>query len=235
VIADCETAGRIKSSVQLSVTGQDGRVTVEVARPGGGGGKLSVEYGDETYNAPFEASGRATINFVQTEDQISFSVLMSETKPIPCKVTSPEFKKFYRVVIRWHDPIVLGLNMLEPGGQYGGPGHIFSQQPNAALNRGLGRMDVDTGVPDDGSTGEMSYVVSNAASIPANSVIGAKVDYVTRGSNPEPPYCDNAPLATPEFYFITIIDGKVRGERMAMNRAPCQTPIPANRRLMPIR
>ncbi len=210
-------------------------MTVAVTRPSGGGGKLSVAYGDETYTAPFEQGGRATINFVQTEDQISFDVMMSETQPVPCKVTSPDFKKFYRVVLRWHDPILLGLNMLEPGGQYGGAGHISAQQTNNDLSRGLGRIDVNTGTPDDGSTGEMSYVIENKSSIPANSVIGAKVDYVTRGSNPEPPYCDNNPLAAPEFYFITIADGKVQGERMAMNRATCQTLIPANRRLMPIR
>lgn len=235
VIADCDTTGRLKPSVQLSVTGQDGRVNVDVSRPAGGGGKLSVSYGDETYTAAFDSTGHAGIAFIQTEDQISFDVIMSETKPVPCKVTSPEFKKFYRVVLRWHDPVVLDLNILEPGGQYGGSGHVYSKQTNSDLNRGMGRMDVNTGPPDDGSTGEMSYVIASKAAIPANSVIGAKVDYVTRGSNPEPPYCDTNALAAPEFYFITIADGKVQGDRMVMNRASCQSLIPANRRLMPIR
>jgi len=234
-VVDCNTAGRLSPSVQLSVVGQNARVQVDVARSPGADGKLTVAYGDETYTAPFDSSGHSRIAFAQTEDHIAFQVVMSEVQPITCKLTSPEFSKIYRVILRWHDPVVLGLNILEPGGQYGGVGHIFAQQTNEKLDRGIGRMDIDTGAPEDGSTGEMSYVVANRATIPPNSVIGAKVDYVTRGSNPEPPYCDGNPLATPDFYFITVENGQARSEQMSMNRAACHGVIPANRRLMPIR
>ena len=99
---------------------------------------------------------------------------------------------------------------------------------------GIGQMDIVGGVPAEDATGEMSYV-ADATTVPADGVFGFKVDYVTRGSQPEAPYCDDNALATPRIDFIRIEGGKVTAQRLSMNRAKCREKISDSRRLMMIR
>jgi hypothetical protein len=147
----------------------------------------------------------------------------------------PNFQKLYRVVLRWRDPVQLDLNVLEPGGRLGETGDVSGIRTNVDMNQGIGMMDIVDGPPADGATAELSYMVPNTAAIPPNSMFGFKLEYVTRGAQPEAPYCDDQPLAAPHFDFIVIANGEVTSRKMTTNRAHCREKIADARRLMPIR
>jgi hypothetical protein len=212
-----------------------GRALVEVTRPNSVGRKVEVEYGEELYSQKFGPDGRIRVVFALTAATNTFLVTMSETKPITCTVTVPDFNKFYRAVLRWRDPVQLDLNVIEPGARMGESGHVSGSRPNGNLTQGIGQMDIVSGTPTEGSTSEISYVVSDVAMIPQNSMFSYKLDYVTRGARPQAPYCEDAPLAGPQFEFITIENGAVNTRKMSVNHVQCGEKMQESRRLMPIR
>ncbi len=233
-IAQCDRPNAFGSDAQLRVSQQRGRALIELSKPGTAGRKLEVEYGDELYSQKFGADGTIRLGFALTAPENRFTLTMSETAPVTCTVTVPDMNKIYRVVLRWHDPVQFDLNVLEPGGRMGEVGNVSGGRPNTARKEGIGQMDIVGGVPAEDATGEMSYV-ADASAVPADGVFGFRVDYVTRGSQPDAPYCDDNALATPRIDFIRIEGGKAVTERLSMNRARCKEKIPENRRLMMVR
>lgn len=232
--AQCDKPENFGADAELRISQTKGRALVEIVKPNTAGRKLEVEYGDELYTQKFAADGSVRLGFALTAQENEFTLTMSETSPVRCTVTVPEFNKVFRAILRWHDPVQLDLNVLEPGGRLGETGNVSGGRPNTARNQGIGQMDIIGGVPQEDSTGEMSYVTDMSA-VPPDTVFGFRVDFVTRGSQPEAPYCDDNPLATPRIDFIKIEAGKVTTERLSLNRARCREKIPDNRRLMPIR
>ena len=233
--AACDSPGGLPANTQLQVTQQQGRALVEIVRPGSTGRKVDIEYGDELYSPKFGPDGKLRFAFALTAASNEFTLAMTETAPITCTLTVPNFQKLYRVILRWRDPVQLDLNILEPGGRTGETGDVSGIRPNIELAAGIGTMDIVDGAPADGATAELSYVVANSALIPPNSVFGFKLDYVTRGVQPDAPYCDDQPLAAPQFDFIVITNGQMTSRRMTTNRAHCREKIADARRLMPIR
>jgi hypothetical protein len=233
--ASCDGAVALPANTQLQVTEHRGRALVEISRPSSTGRKVDIEYGDELYSAKFGPDGKLRLAFALTAANNQFTLNMSETSPITCEVTVPDFRKLYRVVLRWRDPVQLDLNVLEPGGRMGETGHVSGSRTNSDLSQGIGSMDIVDGAPVEGATAELSYVVANPAAIPPNSTFGFKLDYVTRGAQPDAPYCDDQPLAAPQFDFIVIANGEVTSRKMSTNRARCREKIADARRLMPIR
>lgn len=219
----------------MRMTQLKGRALLEISKPNSAGRKVDVEYGDELFSQKFGPDGRVRAAFALTAPTNTFTVTMSETKPITCTIAVPDFNKFYRVILRWRDPVQLDLNVIEPGGRLGESGHVSGSRPNNNLTQGIGQMDVVGGVPTDGVTAEMSYVVSDLTAIPSNGVFGFRLDYITRGTQAEPPYCDEAPLATPQFEFIKIENGVVNTQKINVNRARCHEKISDTRRFMLIR
>ncbi len=233
--ATCDNTANAGSNVQVRVTQQLGRAQVDISKPNSAGRKVEIEYGDELYALKFGTDGRIRTSFALVAAENSFAISMSEAAPITCSLTVPEFAKLYRVVLRWHEPVQLDLNVIEPGGRLGEIGHVNASRPNGNLAQGIGVMDIIGAVPAEGSTAEVSYVVPNPAAIPPNSVFGFRLDYVTRGGRPEAPYCDDHALAAPQVEFITIEGGTVTTRKMSVNRARCREKITDARRLMPIR
>jgi len=232
--AQCDKPENFGADAEVRVSQAKGRALVEIVKPNTAGRKLEVEYGDELYTQKFGADGSVRLGFALTAQDNEVTLTMSETTPVRCTIPVPEFNKIFRAVLRWHDPVQLDLNVLEPGGRLGETGNVSGGRPNTARNQGIGQMDIIGGVPAEDSTGEMSYV-ADAAAVPPDTVFGFRVDFVTRGSQPEAPYCDDNALATPRIDFIKIEGGKVTTERLSLNRARCREKIPDNRRLMPIR
>lgn len=233
--AQCEYPANLATDTQIRVGQLKGRALVEITRPNSAGRKVEVEYGEELYSQKFGPDGRVRVGFALTAPTNTFLVTMSETKPITCTVNVPDFNKLYRAVLRWRDPVQLDLNVIEPGARTGETGHVNGSRPNGNLTQGIGQMDIVSGVPTEGATAEISYVVTDVISIPQNSVFSYRLDYVTRGTQPEPPYCDDGPLAAPQFEFITIENGVVNTRKMSTNHARCREKISDSRRLMLIR
>ena len=232
--AQCDKPGNFGPDAKVRVTQQRGRALIEIVKPNAAGRKLDVEYGDELYSQKFGADGGVRLGFALTAPDNQFTLTMTETAPVTCTVSVPEFNKIFRAILRWHDPVQMNLNVLEPNGRIGEVGHVSGTRPNSARTEGIGQMDIIGGVPINDATGEMSYIADMALA-PPEGVFGFKVDYVTRGSQPEAPYCDDNPLATPRIDFIKIVGGKVTFEKLSLNRIRCREKIPENRRLMPIR
>jgi hypothetical protein len=233
-VAKCDKPENFGADARVRVSQQRGRVLIEVVKPNTAGRKLEVDYGEELYSQKFSTDGSVRLGFALTAPENQFTLTMSETAPVTCTISVPGFNKIFRAVLRWHDPVQLDLNILEPNGRMGEVGHINGSRPNVARTDGIGQMDIMGGVPAADATGEMSYV-ADMASIPTDGVFGFKVDYITRGSQAEAPYCDDSPLATPRIDFIKIEGGKVTVSRLSLNRIRCHDKIPENRRLMPIR
>ncbi len=231
----CDHADALGPNTQLKVSQQSGRALIDIARPNSAGRRVEIGYGDELYSLKFGADNRVRIGFALTAANNDFDINISEAPPVSCSVAVPDFAKLFRVILRWHDPVQLDLNVIEPGGRMGEAGHVNGTKPNNALSQGIGQMDVLGVTSADGATSEMSYVVANASVIPPEGVFAYKVEYVTRGAQPDAPFCENHPLAAPQFDFITIRKGEVATRKMSVNRAHCKEKIADSRRLLPIR
>ena len=233
--AQCDQQTNLGVNSQLRVSQSMGRALVEITKPNSVGRKVEIEYGDEMYSFKMGTDSRLRAGFALTAATNTFTISMSETPPITCEVAVPDFNKLYRVVLRWRDPVQLDLNIVEPGGRMGEIGHVNAIRPNTNLTQGIGQMDVVGTAPTEGATAELSYVVPNSSLIPANSVFTYKIDYVTRGLQPDAPYCDEHALASPQVEFLTIENGKVSVRKMGVSRARCREKITEARRYMPVR
>ena len=232
--ATCDKPGNFGADAQFRVTQSKGRALIEIIKANTAGRKLEVEYGDELYVQKFGANGSIRLGFALTAPTNQFTLTMSETQPVKCTLTVPEFARIFRVILRWHDPVLLDLNVLEPGGRAGDVGSVTGGRPNTARDQGIGQMDVTSGIPAENATGEMSYV-ADAAAVPTDSMFGFKVDFVTRGSQAEAPYCDDNTLAAPRIDFIKIENGNVTTTKQSLPRAHCHDKISDKLRLILIR
>jgi hypothetical protein len=232
--ATCDKPGNLGADAKIRITEQMGRALVEVVKPNSAGKTLEIDYGDEVYLQKFGSGGSARVTFALTAPSNEFFLSMRDAQIVKCTLAVPEFAHIYRAILRWHDPVQLDLNVLEPGGRLNDTGNVSGQHPNTDLDNGIGRMDIGGGVPEPDATGEMSYVVQ-ASAVPPDGVFGFKVDFVTRGSRAEPPYCDDNPLAAPRIDFIRIANGQVTVTKQTLARAHCHENIPNKVRLMLIR
>jgi hypothetical protein len=232
--AQCTTPPGATGTV-VRVEQRQARATVEVTRPNSAGRKAEIEYNDEVFTTRFDPQGKARISFVLTAPDNEIAVRLTESATITCKVDVPDFQKLYRITLQWRDMVKLDLDVVEPGRRPGGFGHVNRSRPNADLTQGLGQLDVVTDAVDDGATAQVSYVVADAAAIPAGSVMGLRLDYLNRGAKPEPPYCGDHPKATVAFEVITIDRGQVRRGSFGVGRARCGETLADNARLMRIR
>jgi hypothetical protein len=232
--AQCTTPPSATGTV-VRVEQRQARATVEVTRPNSAGRKAEVEYNDEVFTTRFDQQGKARVSFVLTAPDNEIAVRLTESATITCKVEVPDFQKLYRITLQWRDTVKLDLDVVEPGRRPGGFGHVNRSRPNADLTQGLGQIDVVTDAVDDGATAQVSYVVADAASIPAGSVMGLRLDYLSRGVKPEPPFCGEHPKATVAFEVITLDRGQVRRGSFGVGRARCGEALADNARLMRIR
>ncbi len=233
-VANCDKPLDLGPGGRVRITQSRARASVEISQPGAAGRKVEVEYGDELYRQTVGKDGLLRLAFALTAADNQFVVTMSEAAPMTCTINVPDFAKIFRAVLRWHDPVQLDLNVLEPNGRMNETGNISASRPNNDQADGIGQMDIVGAVPTDDATGEMSYV-ADGSSVPPDGVFGFKVDYVTRGSRAMPPYCGDNALAAPRIDFIKIQGGTVTIEKLTLNRIRCGDQIANNRRLMPIR
>ncbi len=219
----------------LSLSEQDARAELTVTRPGSAGRKFKIEYNDEMFIGRFDAQGRAVVNFSLIAAANEISIRLAEIPVITCKLAVAEFAKVYRVVLRWRDPVQLDLDVVEPGRQPGGPGNINRGRANTDLKQGLGAIDVNIEPIEDGATGEISYAVANGAALLAAGVPTLRVDYVSRGARPEPPYCGDNPRASIPFELYVISRGDVKRSNFSTARARCGEVMAETARLMRLR
>jgi hypothetical protein len=224
--ATCSNIDRL-GATHLQVSEQLALATVDVLQPGGAGRRVEVDYGDEAYIGVVGRDGKAQISFALTAATNEFDIQLSETPPIRCKLAVPEFKKVYRAVLRWRDPIQLDLHVIEPEGRLGGVGDVGPNQP-----RGLGQMDLIGRVPVDGGTSETSYVVVDGSTLAPDRIFEFRVEYVTRGMKPVLPYCDDGALASAQMELIIIDRGVATSTNVGTNRLHCGVAVPENRRFM---
>jgi len=219
----------------IRVEQRQARATVEVNRPNSAGRKAEVEYNDEIFSTRFDAQGKARISFALTAPQNEVAVRLTESPVVTCKIGVPDFNKIYRITLVWRDTVKLDLDVVEPGRRPGGFGHVNRSRPNNDLTQGIGQIDIVTDAVDDGATAEVSYVAGDAANIPPGSVMGLKLDYISRGANPQPPFCGDHPKASIQFEVITLDRGQVKRGTFGVGRAKCGEPLADTARLMRIR
>lgn len=214
---------------------QNARAELTVTRPNSAGRKFKVEYSDEMFIGKFDAQGRAVVNFSLIAANNEISVRLAETPVITCKVEVQDFAKIFRVVMRWRDPVQLDLDVVEPGRQAGGFGNINRTRTNSDQRQGTGVMDVISDPTDDGATGELSYVVANGTALLNTGVPTLRLDYVSRGSRPEPPYCGEHARASIPFELYVISHGEVKRSNFSTARARCGEVMTDAARLMRLR
>ncbi len=114
-----------------------------------------------------------------TEAENTLEIRMMETPPITCRVRVEDFKRLYRAILVWNDPVRLDLDVLEPGRGPGGPGHINRTRPNSDGSQGIGELDVSIAGTEDGGSGQSSYVIPTCMAPDSHPPIptGAKVRF----------------------------------------------------------
>lgn len=219
----------------ITLNEQDARAELVVTRPNSAGRKFKVEYNDEMFIGKFDEHGRAVLRFALIAPTNEIFLRLAEVPTINCKVTVSDFGAIFRVVMRWRDPVRLDLDVVEPGRQSGGFGHINRSRTNADKSQGIGVMDVISDPTDDGATGEISYVVPNGATLLNAGVPTFRLDYLTRGTRPEPPYCGEHPSAAIPFELYVISRGEVKRSNFSTARARCGEVMADAVRLMRLR
>lgn len=219
----------------ITLTEQAARAELSVTRPNSAGRKFKIEYSDEMFIGKFDAQGRAVVTFALIAPANEISIRLAETPVITCKIDVPEFDKIFRVVMRWRDPVQLDLDVVEPGRQAGGFGHVNRNRRNADLRQGVGMMDVISDPADDGATGELSYVVPNGTALLNAGIPTLRLDYVSRGNRPEPPFCGDHARASIPFELFVISRGDVKRSNFSTARARCGEAMAENARLMRLR
>ena len=219
----------------MAQTNGKATVTVETS-PGRKGQLIRLDYDDESFAVPIGPDGIARIDFALLQQSNSFTVRGGEMRAAKCKIDFPDIAKFYRVVLRWHDPVRVDLHTIEPGSSNdpAAIGHIHRAAPNTASDRGAGTLDIVTDPGTPGATGEQSYVVAKADKPPGR--YNFRADYVSRGDAPTGEYCDKGSLASIELTLISIEDGKAQPPKKYVTGAlPCGQPIDAETRLIRLR
>lgn len=231
---ECRLPADMKN-VTIDLDQRDARAELVVTRPNSAGRKFRVENSDEMYVGKFDPQGRAVIAFALIAPSNEISIRLAEMPLITCKIDVPEFSRLYRVVVRWRDPVQLDLDVVEPGRQPGGFGHINRGHANTDLRQGLGQLDMITDPSEDGATGELSYVVANAAALLATGIPTLRLDYASRGARPEPPFCGEHARASIPFELYVINHGEVKRSNFSTARARCGEPMADSSRLMRLR
>lgn len=233
-LAQCTTPAGMGATT-IRTEQRNARAMVEITRPNSAGRKAEVEYNDEVFSTKFDADGKARMAFVLGAALNEITVRLTESPVVTCKIEVPDFNKIYRVTLMWRDTVKLDLDVVEPGRRPGGFGHVNRSRANNDLSQGLGQIDIVTDAVDEGATSQVSYVLADATNMPAGSVLGLKLDYITRGGNPAPPYCGDHPKASIPFEVITLDRGQTKRSIFSVGRARCGEPLGDNVRLMRIR
>jgi hypothetical protein len=180
-------------------------------------------------------AGNARVSFALLAPANRFKVYLADLAPVACTLDEPDFDKYFRVALIWQDPVLLDLHVVEPGRVLAAFGSISRGRPNLDLRQGEGRMDVVTGSPVDGVTAQLSYVVARPSATTQTKLYSFRMEYITRGNIPRPPYCDENPLADIPAQLIILDRGKVTRRSYGTGRAQCGEPLTDAQRLMPLR
>lgn len=236
------SCGKIEGGAdKLSVIQSHGHATVTITGPAPAAGAhpapaARVDYDGETYFGHHEANGTATISFALVGTENKLTVRGTGSGPVHCEVAFPDIEKYYRVIMRWHDPVRLDLHVIEPGRRQGGFGDIHPGARNAQLDKGLGQMDVVTDATDDGATGEQSYVLDEAARPAEEGGFAFRVDYASRGAHPEARFCgDGAEAAVPLSLIVLDKGRKSPAKAYEIGSVPCGQAIPDDARAQRLR
>lgn len=232
--AACDEMG-IEAGLSVVATQTTGRADVDIVRQRGAGQRIRIDYGEDAFSAALDSAGRARISFALLARQNRFTVYLKEAAPIRCSLDVADFDKFYRVVLTWVDPVALNLHVVEPGRSMGGFGHVNQNRPNTQLGEADGKMDVAIAHLDEGSSGQLSYVIAQPGDTVRSRLFSFRLEYVTRGATPKPPYCEQHPLADISAQLTILDRGRVDRRSYGTGRAECNQPLVEARRLIPMR
>lgn len=212
-----------------------GRADVKITRQRGAGQRVRIDYENDSFSAALDSNGQVQISFALLSRSNNFTVYLKESIPIRCSLDVPEFEKLFRVILTWTDPVRLNLHVIEPGRSMGGFGHVNLHRPNAQRGDADGQMDVSIPPLDDGSTGELSYVIAEPDDRVRTRLFSFRLEYTSRGVTPLPPFCDQHPLADIQTQLIVLDRGQVQRRSYGTGRAACNEALTEARRLMPLR
>jgi hypothetical protein len=209
------TCGKIDpAGTRIAVLQSRGHAVVTIAgQPSRHNALARVDYDDETYTGRFDDKGQAVIEFALVGTENKMTVRGPDFAPVHCDVAFPDIDHFYRVILRWHDPVRLDLHVVEPGRRLGGFGDIHAGARNPKKDKGLGEMDVVTDPGDPGMTGEQSYVLDEQTRPTDDAGYTFRVDYVSRAAHPDPRFCGSGPEASIPLSLIVLDKGRELGPR----------------------
>ena len=190
---------------------------------------VSVAYGDEVFLGHFDEAGTARVSFALFKPaKNDIKVRLGEEQAVTRSLDVPEFDSIKRVTLLWNAPVHLKLYVVEPGSRLNQVGSISEDQPNKALTRGRGIMDLAMPLPELSAAkrptaGEQSYAVKGED---GRGVFSYYVEFASQGAAPALPFCGDGALAAVPYRLLTLENGNVtESAQYETPRLPCGQPV----------
>jgi hypothetical protein len=226
---------------------------VEISPAPGGRSRIAVDsscraaelvtftYAEAVFMQWLDARGRAEFvldPFAGDDESVNIR-FEDRTEVVRRPAVGDGMRDFSKVAIVWTSAVDLDLHAFEGQATFGGPGHVWSGRPgtieeamaNAQRNeRGHGFLSTVGAGGEMGMNLEVYTLVH--ASAEEGGLVKLAIDYKSRGSRPEGPFCGNGHLARLTFKAYILDRGRpLRKLDLAFAAVPCGTEIGPGARL----
>lgn len=178
-----------------------------------------------SFSKKLDREGRADFLIPVLEPEADAKVQFADGAALSFEINHApgQLRQVFRVALIWDDPVSLSLNVLEFAAEWGSDGHVGPlNQRNLEAVAETGGGYLRSFRPAAAGYPSVEVYTFWAAPGSETGVVQVAVDYASRGSVAEPPYCGDVPLAAPRYRLIRSAQGEVETRQTRrIARAPC--------------
>ncbi len=201
-----------------------GLAQIDVDDPCTHGPTITISYQNELFVFPYDgATNKAQAQISLFAEQNQILVDPGDGKAAAVQVAFPEFRIMFKIALSWQAPVDLNLHVLEPFAVLGSAaGHIHAGNANRTRDHGKGVLDLVHG--GQAATHVQDYALPQPQlDFASGQLIGVRVEYASRGAQPQGDYCGKGRLASVPFRLRILNHGRVRDtvDSLSFAPAPC--------------
>jgi hypothetical protein len=156
--------------------------------------------GERDYGGTFDRSGQFECRFAVPAGDERVEVDLDNQRPLEGTATGADLSDMLLFVLRWRQPIDLGLRVLEPG-------QIAPIERSHPIGQGGGRLKL-AGQGCGSGWREEVFVLRGRSSHP-RATYRFRLDFISRGDVPRGAYCWGGQFAAPDFEVVEVDLGHV--------------------------